>query len=164
MNCPALLFCLLCALLPACSRQPTPTRPFEALAGHDYFISNVKPILEARCVLCHREAHPPAGLSLVQRSALYAPRKNGRAYVVPGDPMASRLLTSVAEPGRHPRVANLNPLLTAREIDVLYEWIEDGAFWPDNPAGFLQPRGAVIIDQTTTVTRTRSYTVPNFYK
>jgi hypothetical protein len=60
--------------------------------------------------------------------------------VVPEDPYASRLLTSVVEGGRHPRVIGLEPLLTDPQIDVLHEWIEDGAYWPDNPAGFLQPR------------------------
>lgn len=54
--------------------------------------------------------------------------------------MASRLLTSVAESGHHPRVVNIQPLLTPTQTDILYEWIEDGAHWPDNPAGFLQPR------------------------
>lgn len=52
--------------------------------------------------------------------------------------MASRLLTSVGEGGRHPSVG-FGPLLTARQIDILYEWIEDGAYWPDNPSGFVQP-------------------------
>ena len=130
-------FLLLGLCLPAC--QPNPTRPFEALAGHDYFMRQVKPILQTRCVACHQGVRPPAGLSLVQRSALYAPRRHGRAYVVPGDPLASRFLTSVVEPGRHPRVLGMEPLLTSAQVDVLYEWIEDGAHWPDNPYGFVQP-------------------------
>lgn len=101
---------------------------------------NVKPIFELRCVACHQGVRPPAGLSLVQRSALYAPRRHGRAFVVPGDPLASRLLTSVAEGGRHPRVIGMEPLITPSQTDILYEWIEDGAHWPDNPYGFVQPR------------------------
>lgn len=150
MKRPALLACLVIGLLAGCS--PNPTRPFEALAGRDYFMKNVKPVLETRCLACHREANPPAGLSLVQRSGLYAPRRHGRAYVVPGDPMASRLLTSVAEGGRHPRVVNMDPLLTPYQIDILYEWIEDGAFWPDNPDGFLQPKGPGQTQMRTTAT------------
>ncbi|MGV3662731.1 MAG: c-type cytochrome domain-containing protein [Prosthecobacter sp.] len=156
MKCLALSACLVVGLAAGCST--TPTRPFEALAGHDYFMQNVKPVLETRCLACHREANPPAGLSLVQRSALYAPRRHGRAYVVPGDPMNSLLLTSVAESGRHPQVVNMDPLLTPRQIDILYEWIEDGAHWPDNPAGFLQPRhSGEIQTQTTTTYRVVEY-------
>lgn len=29
--------------------------------------------------------------------------------------------------------------LTDWELGALHEWIEDGAFWPDNPDGFIQP-------------------------
>lgn len=133
-------FCLGSVFITACVRGPDPEHPFEALAGHRYFVRAVKPLLEMRCLACHRGNTPPAGLSLVQRSSLYAPRKRDRAFVVPGDPHASRLLTSVVERGRHPRVSGLEWLLTDPEIDILFEWIEDGAFWPDNPAGFLQPR------------------------
>lgn len=127
-------------LLAACTRAYGPEDPFEALAGRSYFVRKVKPVLETRCVGCHRGKQPPAGLSLVQRSALYGPRKLDRAFVVPGDPYASRLLTVVAEGGRHSRMASAEPLLTGPQVDIIYEWIEDGAHWPDNPAGFLQPR------------------------
>jgi hypothetical protein len=34
-------------------------------------------------------------------------------------------------------------ILAGSEVDILYEWIEDGAYWPDNPAGFLQPRAVI---------------------
>lgn len=126
-------------LLAACARKPAPERPFEALAGHGYFVKYLKPVLETRCLHCHRGTNPPAGLSLVQRSSLYAPRKNARAYVVPGDPDASLLLTAVSSPTGHPRVS-AGPLLHEWQIAILHEWIEDGAFWPDVPDGFLQPR------------------------
>ncbi|WP_395737873.1 c-type cytochrome domain-containing protein [Prosthecobacter sp.] len=140
MKCRVFVFCLCLglALLAACSQKTDPTHPFIAIANHDYFVQYVKPVLQARCLACHRGSEPPAGLSLVQRSSLYAPRRYGRAFVVPGDPHASRLLTSVSVGGYHPG-QSLGPLLTAAETDVLYEWIEDGAHWPDNPDGFLQP-------------------------
>jgi hypothetical protein len=92
---------------------------------------------------CHRGKQPPAGLSLVQRSGLHAPRKRDRPYVIPGDPWASVLLTSVVSGGTHPPVAG-GPLLTEGQISTFFEWIEDGAFWPDNPYGFLQPKRPVV--------------------
>lgn len=141
MKCPVLVFCLCLSLagLTACTQKTDPEHPYKAIAGHEYFMRYVKPILETRCLACHRGSEPPAGLTLVQRSGLYAPRRYGRAYVVPGDPDASLLLTSVAIGGHHPGMTYA-PLLTEAEADVLYEWIEDGAYWPDNTAGFLQPR------------------------
>ena len=126
-------------VLAACARKPLPERPFEALAAHGYFVQYLKPVLETRCLYCHRGANPPGGLSLVQRSSLFAPRRNARAFVVPGDPNASFLLTAVSGTSGHPRVS-AGPLLDERQAAILHEWIEDGAFWPDSPDGFLQPR------------------------
>lgn len=126
-------------LLAACTTT-TPERPVEAIASERYFVMYVKPILESRCVSCHQGANPPAGLSLVQRSGLYAPRRHGRAYVVPGDPAASLLLTAVEPGGSHPRtIPRVADTLSDYELGALYEWIQDGAAWPDGVAGFLRP-------------------------
>lgn len=124
----------------SCGTSTTPEKPVHALAQDEYFASYIKPILAARCVSCHRGQDAPAGLSLVQRSGLYAPRKKARAYVVPGNPEASLLLTSIDYGGSHPRTSPLvTGALTDMEMGALHEWIEDGAYWPDNPAGFIQP-------------------------
>lgn len=128
-------------LLAACASKPAPENPFVALAEGEYFVKYVKPVLETRCLECHQGAQPPAGLSLVQRSAVYAPRRRGRAFIVPGDPQASLLYTAILPGGTHPSVMpRLDAGLTESDIGALHEWIEDGAYWPDNPAGFLQPR------------------------
>lgn len=126
-------------LLAACARKPAPERPFEALAGHGYFVKYLKPVFETRCLRCHQGADAPAGLSLVQRSSLYAPRKNARPFVVPGDPDASLLYGAVSSAAGHPLVSAA-PLLDESETAIVREWIEDGAFWPDAPEGFLRPR------------------------
>jgi hypothetical protein len=139
----AIIWVLAGLVLTACARQTGPERPVVALAEHDYFMMYVKPVLETRCLACHRGKQPPAGLSLVQRSGLHAPRKRDRPYVIPGDPWASVLLTSVVSGGTHPPVAG-GPILTEGQISTLFEWIEDGAFWPDNPYGFLQPKRPVV--------------------
>jgi hypothetical protein len=82
--------CAVGLFLAACASKPiAPEEPIEALAGRDYFVTYVKPILETQCLRCHQGANPPAGLSLVQRSGAYAPRKRDRAFIVPGDPEAS---------------------------------------------------------------------------
>lgn len=138
----AAALCASALLLVACASKPiAPEEPFEALAGHQYFVSYVKPILETQCLRCHQGANPPAGLSLVQRSGAFAPRRHGRAYIVPGDPEASLFLSSISHGGSHPTIMpRLDMTLTDDALAALHEWIEDGAHWPDNPAGFLQPK------------------------
>lgn len=133
--------CVLGLLLAACASKPAPESPVEALAGRAYFVKYVKPIFELQCLRCHQGANPPAGLSLVQRSGAFAPRKRDKAYIVPGDPEASLLYTAVSREGTHPLIMpRLDITLTDDDIGALHEWIEDGAYWPDNPDGFLQPR------------------------
>ncbi|MBV6500529.1 MAG: hypothetical protein CJBNEKGG_03010 [Prosthecobacter sp.] len=136
-----LSICLVIAtLLAGCKSRPAPEKPVQALAETEYFLRYIKPLFATRCVACHRGAAAPAGLSLVQRSGLFAPRKRDRAFVVPGDPSASLLLTSVEASGSHPRtIPRVRGTLTDWELGALHEWIEDGAFWPDNPDGFIQP-------------------------
>jgi Planctomycete cytochrome C len=133
--------CLSLAIfLGACQTGPTPEKPVTALADELYFQRYIKPIFATRCVSCHQGVNAPAGLSLVQRSGLYAPKKRDRAYVVPGDPSASLLLTSIESGGSHPRTTPMvRGAMSEWELGALYEWIEDGAAWPQNPAGFIQP-------------------------
>ncbi len=136
--------CALGLFLAACASKPAPENPIEALAGRDYFVTYVKPVLETQCLRCHQGEDAPAGLSLVQRSGAYAPRKRARAFIVPGDPDASRLYTAILPGGSHPLILpRLDITLTDSDIGALHEWIEDGAFWPDNPDGFLQPRYSI---------------------
>lgn len=132
---------LLLLALAACASKPAPESPVEALAGRAYFVQYVKPILESQCLRCHQGANAPAGLSLVQRSGPFTPRKRDKAYIVPGDPEASLFYTTITREGTHPLIMpRLDITLTDDDIGALHEWIEDGAYWPDNPDGFLQPR------------------------
>ena len=127
------------ALLGACKSGPTPEKPRAAIADTDYFVRYIKPVFAMRCVSCHQGANAPSGLSLVQRSGLHAPRKRNKPYVIPGDPSASLLLTAIEPGGSHPRTTPLVAGgLSDWEMGALYEWIEDGAYWPDNPEGFVQ--------------------------
>lgn len=143
MNSPALFSIVAgtCLWLAACASKPAPEDPVEALAGRDYFVMYIKPVLETQCLRCHQGVNPPAGLSLVQRSGAFAPRRHGRAYIVPGDPEASLFYKAISREGTHPLIMpRLDVTLTDDDIGAIHEWIEDGAFWPDNPDGFLQPR------------------------
>lgn len=123
-----------CAMffLPSCDLLPPPPTPKE-----QFFITEVKPILEHNCLICHNTESHPSGLNLSGPGALVATRR-GRNFVVPGHPAVSLLITAISRKGSHPQVMpRLDMSLTEDQIAVLREWIQDGATWPSGPRGHL---------------------------
>ncbi|MBX7212100.1 MAG: hypothetical protein K1X78_27585 [Verrucomicrobiaceae bacterium] len=120
------------ALLASCDMLPQRPTPKE-----QFFLSEVKPILEHNCLVCHHTDSHPSGLNLTGPRAVVASRR-GRAFVVPGRPNASLLVTAISRSGSHPKVMpRLDMSLTEDQIAVLREWIQDGAAWPGGARGRL---------------------------
>ncbi|MFO0901391.1 MAG: PSD1 and planctomycete cytochrome C domain-containing protein [Pirellulales bacterium] len=114
---PGLFVALLMAVVP----------PLNADEGADWFEAKVRPLLVARCLECHGETDPEAGLRLTSRAQALAGGENGTA-LVPGQPDQSRLIQAV----RYQGDVKMPPSgkLPESEIAVLVEWVERGAPWP----------------------------------
>lgn len=96
------------------------------------FNRDIRPILSENCLQCHGpdRGQRKAGLRLdVQASAL-ADMGEGAA-VVPGKPGGSLLVKRINEENRSKRMppAKSGRKLTARQIDLLTRWIEQGAIY-----------------------------------
>lgn len=91
---------------------------------------DVQPILQARCVECHRpggQGWEASGLDLTSYKGLMTGTKHG-AIVVPGDTLSSNLLVLV-EGRADPKVRmphGQRPLLK-QQIDIIRLWIKQGA-------------------------------------
>lgn len=120
------------ALLGACASPGRNT-------STSYFEQNVKPVFEQHCLRCHTGQQPPAGLNLSDGThALASRHRSGRAFIVPGQPEQSLMLTAIRRNGTHPRtMPRADISLTDDQIGTLREWIEDGAHWPAGKAGQL---------------------------
>ncbi|MCB9891195.1 MAG: hypothetical protein H6833_06080 [Planctomycetes bacterium] len=100
------------------------------------FAKEVWPILEARCVDCHREAHrddrgrmrqPKAGLRLDGKGWILKGGDEGRV-IVPGMARESSLVQRVSLAPDHPDVMPpKGELLTAAQVDRLRSWVDAGA-------------------------------------
>ncbi len=101
------------------------------------FEKHVWPILEGRCVSCHRATHTDASGKVqrpkgrVQLDDAAAMRRAKRArLIVPGDPDGSLLIEVVELPAddedRMPPAKD-GPLLDRKQISTLREWIAGGA-------------------------------------
>jgi cytochrome c553 len=103
---------------------PAPVDP----AREKQFEDHVRPLLVKRCGNCHGAEKHQGDLRLDLRASVLG-EKPGEGVVVPGKPDDSRLLQVVRyTPGetQMPPTGKLPP----QEIDVLTNWIRDGAYWP----------------------------------
>ena len=96
------------------------------------FVRDVRPILAKNCFGCHGpdEKKRQAGLRLDVESSAKAERK-GRKAIVPGDPTASTLVRRIdsADADEKMPPADSGRALTQEQIDLLKQWVKQGAKW-----------------------------------
>lgn len=103
-----------------------------------YFLAEVRPVLQEHCLQCHNGSLPAPSLNLTTKAAAFVRGPGGRDFIVPGDPDRSLLISAVQRKGTHLKVMPRTDLsLTEDQIGTLREWIEDGAFWPEDSRGRL---------------------------
>ena len=108
----------------------SPLAPSRTQANESdrFFLSEVKPLLNSRCISCHGPDKAEGGLRLDTREAALKGGDSGPA-VVPGKPDQSLLLMAVK---RTHKVLEMPPKekLSGKDIAILERWIKDGAPWP----------------------------------
>jgi hypothetical protein len=100
--------------------------------------NDIKPIFNelisptGRCTSCHNFGAPAGGLDLSDQEfdAIY---KIVGDPVRPGDPLGSRLFNKVncSEPDSGSQMPLAGALLSTEEREMLYDWIEQGAYGED---------------------------------
>src|SRR5215470_5452334 len=124
---PSLFFSQLMRGVPVRAVQNTaPVRQIE-------FNRDIRPILADNCWSCHGPDAPAKKikLRLDSEDAATADLGRGRRAIVPGNPEQSQLvrrITSGDEMTRMPPVDS-GRKLTQAEIDLLVEWVRQGARW-----------------------------------
>lgn len=105
------------------------------------FVSHIKPVLEAKCVMCHNRKTLPGHMSLENGELALKPGSLGVQTIVPGHPEASLLIANIAEKHAHVNaMPAVGERMTKNEIAILSQWIKQGATWPTGRAGKLDPR------------------------
>ncbi|MFC1757307.1 SUMF1/EgtB/PvdO family nonheme iron enzyme [Planctomycetota bacterium] len=105
------------------------------------FATQVKPILESACLHCHCEDNAEGELRLDSRMAAIQGGESGTPSLVPGEPDASPLLTSMLlAPGDDLFMPPEEPALHQSQTDLIRQWIEQGAQWPASVSLEIQPR------------------------
>ncbi|HVZ57607.1 MAG TPA: DUF1553 domain-containing protein [Chitinophagaceae bacterium] len=96
------------------------------------FNTQVKPILNKKCITCHGGVRRKADFSLLFRTEALAPAKSGKRAIIPGDPDHSELIRRITEKDPEERMPYRQEALSPEEISILRRWIKEGAPWGDH--------------------------------
>jgi hypothetical protein len=113
------------------------------LGGPIDFNKQIRPILSDNCFQCHGpdEQERKAKLRLDTRQGALAPLRKGGFALVAGTPGESRLLERVTtdDPMERMPPARTNKKLTPQQIELLRQWIDQGASYAEHWA-FVTPK------------------------
>lgn len=144
----SLLCGILTVLLYSCSSNP-PDREQAAIPAQISYNFDIRPILSDKCFACHGPDgnKRQAGLRLdIADSAYKALQENPAAHaIVPGDPASSQVFVRISSEDSTIRMppAESNLSLTAREIQLIGKWIEQGAKYEPHWA-FVPPKNSPL--------------------
>lgn len=93
------------------------------------FNSEVKPILNKKCISCHGGVKKQGGFSLLFRSEALAKTKSGKYAIIPGDPDGSEMIRRLHLTDPEERMPYKREPLSETEIETLRRWIKGGANW-----------------------------------
>ena len=91
--------------------------------------TQVKPILNNKCISCHGGVKKQAGFSLLFEEEAFAKLKSGRRAIVPGQPAKSEMIRRIKLHDPEERMPYQEEALSKQEIRILSRWIKEGAEW-----------------------------------
>ena len=103
------------------------------------FVNDVKPILQTQCVRCHNDQSLLGGLNLMNRELAMRGSKRG-PVLIPGDAEKSPLYRVTLLPAEQDHaMPATGAKLTDAEKEIIRQWIDQGADWPEGAPGTMEP-------------------------
>jgi hypothetical protein len=96
------------------------------------FNTEVKPIINKKCISCHGGVKKQGGFSLLFHEEAIAATKSGKPAIIPGDPDGSELIKRLLSKDPEERMPYKHEALNEDEIDIFKRWIKQGAKWGDH--------------------------------
>lgn len=96
------------------------------------FNTEVKPIINKKCISCHGGVKRQGDFSLLFRSEALAQTKSGQYGIIPGDPKRSEMIRRLTLKDPEERMPYKHEPLTDAEISILTRWVKQGAKWGDH--------------------------------
>lgn len=96
------------------------------------FNSQIKPLFNKKCIVCHGGVKRQAGFSLLFRQDALANNESGKPAIIPGDPDGSEMIKRLTSTDPEERMPYKEHPLSKDEIHLLRQWIKQGAEWGDH--------------------------------
>ena len=109
--------------------------------------TDVKPILNKKCISCHGGVKQQGGFSLLFREEALKVTESGKRAIVPGDPDASEMIRRLTLKDEEERMPYKKHPLPDEEIDLLRQWISEGAEWGTHWAYLPVKEPALPVDK-----------------
>lgn len=123
-----ILFTLCTTVFTLCTTVFGICSPAADAAAVDY-LRDIKPVLKERCFACHGALKQESELRVDTGEAIRRGGDSGGG-VVAGDPEASLLIERIVDPDPSTRMPPEGEPLTAAQIELLKEWVAQGAASP----------------------------------
>lgn len=93
------------------------------------FNTDVKPILNKKCISCHGGVKKKGGFSVLFEEEALAKTESGKPAIIPGDPHASEMIIRLTSADPEERMPYKEAPLSDEEITILTKWVKQGAKW-----------------------------------
>jgi hypothetical protein len=96
------------------------------------FSTEVKPILNKHCISCHGGVKRNGGFSLLFRTEALDTTESGKPVIIPGDAKHSEMIRRLTATDPEVRMPYKEEPLSKEQIEILTQWIDEGAQWGDH--------------------------------
>ncbi len=98
------------------------------------FARDIRPILNANCTACHGGVKEAGEVSFIYRERALGKGESGKPVIVPGNPDASEMIVRITsnDPEEIMPKPEHGPALAKFQIDLLRQWIKEGAKWGEH--------------------------------
>ncbi|HEX5151288.1 MAG TPA: DUF1553 domain-containing protein [Parafilimonas sp.] len=93
------------------------------------YSTQVKPIFNKKCISCHGGVRQQSNFSLLFREEALKKCKSGKYAIIPGDPDHSEMIRRINLKDPEDRMPYHHDPLSKEEINILHDWIKQGAKW-----------------------------------
>lgn len=96
------------------------------------FNRDIRPIINAKCISCHGGVKQSGNFSLLFEEEAKAVTESGKPAIIPGDSEHSEMLRRLTHSDTSLRMPLDKPPLSEEEIELIADWIDQGAKWEEH--------------------------------